>query len=125
MKSITLPPSSIRGPVAQARILVAVLSAAAGNAWAQGEIFVANGDSGIKVYARTASGNTAPVRVIAGASTGFNGVSEAAPDTVHNELAVANCNPGSVLIFALTANGDVAPTRTISAPRRASVVQVT
>ncbi len=114
MKSITLPLSSIRGPVALARILVAVLAAAAGTAFAEGEIFVANGDSGVKVYIRTATGNAAPVRVIAGGSTGFNGVSKAAPDTVHNELAVANCNPGSVLIFPLTANGDVAPTRTIT-----------
>jgi hypothetical protein len=37
-----------------------------------------------------------------GVATDFNGVSGVAADRVHNELAVSNCNPGSVLVFALT-----------------------
>jgi hypothetical protein len=49
-----------------------------------------------------------------GVATDFNGVSDVAADRVHNELAVSNCNPGSVLVFALTANGNVAPSRKIS-----------
>src|SRR5450432_4202824 len=114
MSTKTIPLAPIRWPLARILLFVAVLSAGAGSAWAQGELFVANSNVGVEVYARTADGNTAPVRTIAGAATCFNGVTGIAPDTVHNELFVSICSSPSVSVFALTANGDVAPSRKIS-----------
>jgi hypothetical protein len=105
---------SIRSAIVLANFCAAFLAAGSGTVGAQGEIFVADGSSNaILVYVRTANGNVGPVHKIT-SSTDFNGVSKAAPDPVHNEVAVTNCNPGSVLIFSLAADGDVAPLRTIS-----------
>ncbi len=104
---------SIRWRFALLHLFGAVLIAGAGDVWAQGEIFV-SGNNEITVYSRTANGNVAPVRTIAGALTGFNGVTNVAPDTVHSELVMSNCNPGSVLVFPFAANGNVAPSRKIS-----------
>ena len=42
------------------------------------------------VYARTASGNAAPLRTIQGAATGLSGPISVAVDLDHDELAVAN-----------------------------------
>src|SRR5450432_3781402 len=114
MTTKTIPLDPIRWPVARFHLFAAVLIAGAGSAWAQGELFVANANVSVEVYVRTANGNTAPVRTIAGAATGFNGVSAVAPDTVHNELFVSTCASASVSVFALTANGDVAPSRKIT-----------
>jgi hypothetical protein len=113
MSTKTVPLHACRLPFALFHLFGILLIAGTGAARAQGELFAADGNS-ITVYARTATGNVAPVRTISGALTGFNGVVSVAPDTVHGELVASNCNPGSVLVFALTADGNVAPLRKIS-----------
>jgi hypothetical protein len=82
------------------------------------ELFVANNNgstsaSSITVYARTATGNSAPLRTIGGASTGIVNPDATAVDLVNNELVVADCN-SYVSVFARTASGNVAPLRTIA-----------
>src|SRR5450755_4320076 len=101
MSTKAIARNPFRWPHALLHLFVAILIGGTGAAWAQGELFVANGNGGVAVYSRTANGNVAPVRTITGAATGFNGVTGVAPDRVHNELAVSNCNPGSVLVFPL------------------------
>jgi hypothetical protein len=113
MSTRTIAPHLIGRPFALLHLCVAVLIAGTGAARAQGEIFV-SGNTNVTVYSRTANGNVAPVRTIAGALTGFNGVESLKPDTVHGELVMSNCNPGAVLVFPLTADGNVAPSRKIS-----------
>ena len=78
------------------------------------EIAVANDTGSITVYSRTASGNIAPLRMISGASTGLNGPTGIAVDTVNDEIIVANSNNNSLTVFTRTTNGNVAPLRTIS-----------
>ena len=82
---------------------------------AQDELFVSNSNSNaITVYARTASGNTAPIRVLQGAATGLSSPSGLAVDLVNDELIVANKTvPYSVTIYPRTASGNTAPLRTI------------
>jgi DNA-binding beta-propeller fold protein YncE len=98
-----------------AAILLAVGTRAA---LAQDELFVTNGGGDtVTVYARTANGNTAPLRTISGAATGLSTPRGLAVDTVNNELAVANAGSGgngSITVYPLAANGNVAPLRTIS-----------
>jgi DNA-binding beta-propeller fold protein YncE len=70
----------------------------------------------ISVFARTAKGDTAPIRRIQGAKTGLNLPSGVAVDDVRNEIVVANDGGNAVLIFSRTASGDVAPIRKIAGP---------
>ena len=70
--------------------------------------------SQILVFARTASGNVAPLRTIAGAATGLFRPIGCVVDAVHNEIAVANDSPSSITVYSRTANGDVAPLRAIT-----------
>lgn len=65
----------------------------------------------VLVFSRTASGNVAPLRTIAGASTGLNGPAGLAVDPYHDEIVVTS-NP-SVSVFSRTANGDVPSLRKI------------
>ncbi|HMA29924.1 MAG TPA: hypothetical protein VKS23_08670, partial [Thermoanaerobaculia bacterium] len=92
---------------AASSIAALLLGVGSGTAWAQDELFVTSGNS-IMVYARTANGNVAPLRTIAGAATGLNAPDGLAVDTVNNELVVAN-QGNSVTVYARTANGNVAP----------------
>jgi hypothetical protein len=78
------------------------------------EIFVTNVSPGtptVTVYARTASGDTAPLRTLAGPSTGFNYPVAAFVDLVHQELFVSNQSGNSVATFHRTDSGDTAPIR--------------
>ena len=68
----------------------------------------------ITVFARTATGNVAPLRTIQGASTGLSLPRPISVDTVNNELAVANGDANSITVYSRTASGNVAPLRTIS-----------
>ncbi|HKF17741.1 MAG TPA: hypothetical protein VKF14_11195 [Candidatus Dormibacteraeota bacterium] len=70
----------------------------------------------ITVFARTASGNVAPLRTIQGASTGLSLPRPIHVDTVNSELAVANGDANSITVYSRTASGNVAPLRTISGP---------
>ena len=84
------------------------------NAWAQEELFVTNGNTdSITVYARTANGNTSPLRAIQGAATGLNGPRGLFVDTFNNELLVANDTNNSITVYSLSANGNTAPLRTL------------
>ena len=71
----------------------------------------------ITVYPRTASGDTAPLRVIAGPKARLNWPTGLAYDPRTDELFVANDMGDEVLVFSGAANGDVAPTRVIKGPK--------
>lgn len=81
------------------------------------EIVVPNtgiGINSITVYARTASGDAAPLRTIVGTSTGLLDPEDIAVDTVNNEIMVVNTGNNSILVFARTATGNAAPLRIIN-----------
>jgi len=67
----------------------------------------------VRVYSRTANGNTAPIRTITGAATGLNRPVGVVVDTVNNEILAANSDGWSVTAYARTANGNAAPLRTL------------
>jgi len=78
------------------------------------EVFVTNVSPGtptVTVYARMASGDTAPLRTLGGPSTGFNYPVAAFVDLVHQELVVSNQSGNSVATFHRTDSGDTAPIR--------------
>lgn len=82
-------------------------------------LYVANaGGNAVLAFtnARSATGNTAPARTIAGAATTFNLPSGLYYDTAHDRLYVANTGGNSVLVFdgIGSANGNMAPTRTLA-----------
>jgi DNA-binding beta-propeller fold protein YncE len=68
----------------------------------------------ITVYPRTASGDTAPLRVIQGPKTQMNWPTGIAFDPKGNELFVANDMGDSILVFSSSASGDVAPIRVLT-----------
>ena len=72
--------------------------------------------SSITVYDRSASGDTPPVRVIAGPRTQLNLASGIALHPERGELFVANDMGDSILVFRASANGDVAPIRVLKGP---------
>lgn len=82
---------------------------------AQDEIYVSNNNSNsVTVYAINASGNAAPLRVLAGNLTGLGSPSGIAVDLVNNELLVVNkALPYSVTVYPRLASGNVPPLRTI------------
>jgi DNA-binding beta-propeller fold protein YncE len=71
----------------------------------------------ITIYARSAEGNTPPLRVIKGAKTRLNWPSHVAIHEARGEIFVANDADDSVLVFKITDSGDVAPTRVIKGAR--------
>src|SRR5260221_7916406 len=81
-----------------AAALFAGLAGGAPSARADGvdELFVTNffgnntTNASVTVYARAASGNTAPLRTLSGAATGLNGAAGLALDLTNNELFVGN-----------------------------------
>lgn len=77
-------------------------------------IYVTNANNSVTVFALDASGNTAPLRTLAGASTGLALPTGIATDKQGN-LYVANRLGSKVTVYPSTANGDVAPTRSIAA----------
>jgi hypothetical protein len=71
----------------------------------------------INIYARGASGNTPPLRVIKGPKTQLNWPSHVAVHEERGEIFVANDADDSVLVFRETDRGNVAPIRVIKGPR--------
>ncbi|OFW44577.1 MAG: hypothetical protein A3J28_06420 [Acidobacteria bacterium RIFCSPLOWO2_12_FULL_60_22] len=71
----------------------------------------------ITVYARSSSGDTAPLRVIQGPKTQLNWPTALAFDPERGELYVANDPADSVLVFKADASGDVAPIRVLRGPK--------
>jgi 6-phosphogluconolactonase (cycloisomerase 2 family) len=89
------------------------------------ELFVANGLTSfnaqpfgnfVRVYSRTASGKTAPLRTLSGAATGLQDPRGLALDATNDELFVANQDGNSVTVYSRSANGNTAPVRTLSGP---------
>jgi 6-phosphogluconolactonase (cycloisomerase 2 family) len=79
------------------------------------ELVVANfSNSSITVYNRTASGNIAPIRTLAGPATGLSTPEGLVVDTVNDELVVANNANNSVTVYSRTASGNTAPIRTLA-----------
>lgn len=65
----------------------------------------------ITMYSLKASGDTPPLRVIAGPKTGLNWPMGMSLDREHGEIYVANDGADSILVFRETDSGDVAPLR--------------
>ncbi|MDQ1347442.1 MAG: hypothetical protein QG573_813, partial [Acidobacteriota bacterium] len=77
------------------------------------ELFVVN-QTTVRVFSRTATGNAAPLRVLAGAATGFGGNRGIDVEPFTGEISVIRTIPTeAVLFFARTAAGDTAPLRSI------------
>jgi DNA-binding beta-propeller fold protein YncE len=71
----------------------------------------------ITVYAKNASGDTAPVRVIQGPRTGLNWPTGIAVDAERGDVYVTNDTTDSILVFDADASGDVAPKRVLKGPK--------
>jgi DNA-binding beta-propeller fold protein YncE len=67
----------------------------------------------ITVYAKNASGDAAPVRVIEGPRTGLNWPTGIAVEQESGDIYVTNDTTDSILVFAANASGDVAPRRVL------------
>lgn len=78
------------------------------------EILVANtGNDSVTVFSRTASDNTAPLRVLSGTQTGISGPKGIYLDGAADEILVANGGQNSITIFNRGAYQSAAPYRTI------------
>src|SRR5260370_8763644 len=78
------------------------------------EIAVAdNGDNSILIFRRSASGDTAPVRILRGPRTGIVSPMDVAIDVKNDEIWVANYGDHTAAVYSRTANGDVPPKRII------------
>jgi hypothetical protein len=97
-------------------------------------VYLANGgtsaaSSWVRFYPPSATTTTAPLRTIAGPTSGLDGPEGLYVDVARGELYVANFfAPYSVRVFALESDGDAAPLRTLDSgtflePRRAFVDQ--
>src|SRR3989475_13263526 len=71
----------------------------------------------ILLFSRTANGNVAPLRIIAGPKTMMFRARGIAVDPVNNIIALGNANPQGILIFNRTDESDVAPRSIFSGPR--------
>src|SRR5262249_9534253 len=101
-----------------AGVVFAAGSACPRAAWAQAELFVTNAlDNSITVYARAATGNAAPRRVIRGEATQLSHPAGVAVDTGHDEVRVANTGTHSITVYRRTASGNATPLRAISGDR--------
>jgi 6-phosphogluconolactonase (cycloisomerase 2 family) len=98
-------------------VAVAGLIGAGSAAWAQVELVVPNfAGNSVTVYARTATGNVAPLRTLSGAHTGLASPQAVAVDRAGDELVVVNTNGPSVTVYRRTASGDTVPLRTLNGP---------
>ena len=72
-----------------------------------------NGANAVLVFDRTASGDTAPLRVLAGRKTLINRPMGVAIDARNNELWVSNFGDHSALVFDRLATGNEPPKRIV------------
>jgi hypothetical protein len=70
----------------------------------------------ITVYSLTASGNTLPLRTLAGPSTGLLEPTGLALDLAHDEILVMSTSAKAILAYSRAASGDSPPLRTIAGP---------
>lgn len=79
------------------------------------EIFVATlEDTSIRVFARTADGNAAPLRILSGGNTALDAPSGIEIDAANAEVLVANRGNDSITVYAIDATGNTAPVRRIA-----------
>ena len=71
----------------------------------------------ITVYAKNATGDAAPLRVIEGPRTGLNWPTGIAADPDRGEIYVTNDTTDSILVFDADASGNVAPKRILKGPK--------
>jgi 6-phosphogluconolactonase (cycloisomerase 2 family) len=71
----------------------------------------------ITVYAKNATGDAAPLRVIEGPRTGLNWPTGIAADAERGEIYVTNDTTDSILVFDADASGNVAPKRVLKGPK--------
>ncbi len=76
-------------------------------------IYVTTAANTVLVFPLTATGNVAPARTIAGASTGLSLPIGIGVDS-HGSIYVANRTGSKVTVYGLGATGNVAPTRTLT-----------
>ena len=88
------------------------------------EIYLSRQDASVLVYAKTAKGNDAPLRVLSGPRTQLRDVFGIAVDPENQELYVANRGdnengyaPPSITVFPLKAEGNTPPLRVIQGAR--------
>jgi hypothetical protein len=78
------------------------------------ELLVVNStNNSITVYARTASGDSTPLRTLQGPATGLSSPRGLALDLANNELLATSVS-GSVTVYARTASGNSTPLRILS-----------
>jgi DNA-binding beta-propeller fold protein YncE len=95
-------------------MLALVLVATARPGHAETEIVVGS-SQGVRVFARTASGDAAPIRQIQrSAPVSFSG--GVAVDSTNHEVFVPSASENAIHVFSRTANGRVAPIRTLQGP---------
>ena len=71
----------------------------------------------ITVYAKNATGDAAPARVIEGPRTGLNWPTGIAVDSDRGDVYVTNDTTDAILVFDADASGNVAPKRVFKGPR--------
>ncbi|OFW35197.1 MAG: hypothetical protein A3J28_08255 [Acidobacteria bacterium RIFCSPLOWO2_12_FULL_60_22] len=71
----------------------------------------------ITVYPLQASGNTPPLRTIAGPNTTLNWPAHIYVDQEQGEVFVANDGDNSIVVFRVTDSGNAAPTRVLKGPK--------
>jgi DNA-binding beta-propeller fold protein YncE len=71
----------------------------------------------ITVYAKNATGDAAPLRVIEGPRTGLNWPTGIAVDSDRGDVYVTNDTTDSILVFDAEASGNVAPKRVLKGPK--------
>ena len=71
----------------------------------------------ITVYAKSATGDAAPLRVIEGPRTGLNWPTGIAADPDRGDIYVTNDTTDSILVFDAEASGNVAPKRVLKGPK--------
>jgi DNA-binding beta-propeller fold protein YncE len=71
----------------------------------------------ITVYAKNATGDAAPLRVIQGPRTGLNWPTGIAVDPERGDVYVTNDTTDAILVFDAEASGDVAPKRVLKGPK--------
>ena len=90
--------------------------------WTEGKNYTVPGTGSfqppsINVYARTATGNAAPTRMISGPKTQLDWPTNISYDPDRGELFVANDMGNSILVFNNKQQGDVAPIRVLRGPK--------
>jgi hypothetical protein len=124
-KAVRVFPLSANGNVAASRTLIDGPNSGLSDPrmaivdTAHNELIVASANNSVRVYARLATGDVAPVRVISGANTKLNNPISVGYNPSTDEFFVDSYDVGGsqipgILVFNRTDSGNVAPKRFIS-----------